>query len=151
VKLFFDAYLSLPVGAYFTYTIGLFTQLSHAFIALSKLTLLEHDCWDISYVQQTVNLSEVLQPLAERFQEAGRGFDIDPLTKQHNDTFSRLARKIQRIKVWFDGRHLVNQGPEAVEGTMDESAVGMQFDLLDEAFWVEVMSDWDSLQPFPDL
>lgn len=56
VKLFFDAYFSLPPGLYFTYTIGLFTNLSHAFIALSKLTLLDHDHWDISLCTPDIRL-----------------------------------------------------------------------------------------------
>lgn len=121
---------------------------------LSKLTLFEHDCWDISYVRQTLDLSEVLQHLAERFEEAGNGFDGDPVSKQHNDAFSRLARKIRRIKAWFDGRQAGEPGQEFTQVVGSGEAmvvteggmVGMQFDLLDEAFWQDLMNDWETVK-----
>jgi hypothetical protein len=153
VKLFFDAYFSLPPALYFTYTIGLFAQLSQAFITLSKLTFFEHDCWDLSHLRQTLDLSEVLQQLAQRFEEAGDGFDLDPLTKEHNSTFSRLARKIRRIKAWFDSRHVEEGGEEEFLAgnaqamrVVDEGVVGVQLDLLDEAFWLDVMNDGETFQ-----
>jgi hypothetical protein len=124
-----------------------------AFIALSKLTLFECDNWDLSHVRQNLDLLEVLQQLAGRFEEAGKEFDVDPLTLQHSDVFSRVVKKIQRIKGWFDGRQvgcrtqdIMQAGNEGAMGPDEEAMVGVQFDLLDEAFWLEVMSDWETLQ-----
>jgi len=104
-------------------------------------------------VCQFLDFSEVLQQLADRFDEAGKGFDVDPQMQQHNDVFSRCARKILRIKAWFDGRHAVDREPEDVQAgggeamrAVDDGMVGMQFDLLDEAFWQDMMNDWETMQ-----
>jgi hypothetical protein len=102
-------------------------------------------------LRQTLDLLEVLQQLAQWFEEAGDGFDLDPLTKQHNGTFTRLARKIWRIKAWFYSRHVGEGGQEVFLAgnaqamrVVDEGAVGVQFDLLDEAFWLDVLNDWET-------
>lgn len=104
-------------------------------------------------MRQISDPSEVLQQLADRFQEAGEEFDLDPLTQQHNDSFSRVARKIRRIKVWFDSRQAGEHGQEHVyvgngEAMIatDDGMAGMQFDLLDDAFWKEIMNDWETFQ-----
>jgi hypothetical protein len=153
VKSFFDAYFSLPKTLYFTYTISLFTHMVHAFIALSKLTLFEHNCWDTSYAQQTLDLSEILQQLAERFEEAGTEFHVNSLSLQRNDCFTRVARKILKIKTWFDSKQAAGSGQEDIQEENRESVVVdkemmavMQFDLLDEALWLDAMIGWETLQ-----
>jgi len=153
VKSFFDAYFSLPKTLYFTYTVSLFTHMAHASIALSKLTLFEHNCWDTSYAQQTLNLSEVLQQLAERFEGAGTVFEEDSLSLQRNDCFTRVARKTRKIKTWFDSKQAAGSRQEDIREENrdsvgpDEGMMAMtRFDLLDEAFWLDAMIDWETLQ-----
>jgi hypothetical protein len=125
----------------------------HAFTALSKLTLFEHNCWDTSYAQQTLDLSEVLQQLAERFEDAGIEFDVNSLSLQRNVCFTRVARKIRRIKAWFDSKQAAGSGQEDIQeenrdsvGPNEEMMAVMQFDLLDEAFWLDAMIGLETLQ-----
>jgi hypothetical protein len=99
-----------------------------------------------------LSLSEVLQQLAERFEEAGNGFEVDPLTLQHSDSFSRVARKIRRINAWLDCRQSWKYGQESPQvidakslGVMNDGIAEMQFDPSDEAFWLDVMNDWETL------
>ena len=124
----------------------------HAFIALSRLTLFEHECWDVSHVRGTMDLSNVLAQLIERFEQAGSGFDDDPVMMLRDDLFSRLARKIRKVKCQIDGRNAEELTQEAAEirsGGFEEVdgelRMGLQSDLSDEAFWLDVMSQLEPL------
>ena len=110
-----------------------------------------------------LDISALLGDLSMRFEEAGKGFDVEPLTLQHNDVFSRVARKLRRVRGWVDEklgvgevqREMTTDGGQnnenkevEVAGEAGEVMNGMSatdFDscLLDEGFWTEMMNDWE--------
>jgi hypothetical protein len=153
-KLFLETYISIPAAVYWTLPISFFAQVAHVVSILSKLTLFDGDGWDVNYVRSHLDLSIVLQQILERFVEAGKGFDVDPVTLEHMDTFSRVARKIRRVRTWYSAKY-ANESREENTQLQDENGQFREGEMmadvqsecfLDDAFWREMMSDWDALQ-----
>jgi hypothetical protein len=58
----------------------------------------------MSYVRETLDLSDVLKELQLRFEEVGRELGKDEMSGMRMDAFSRLGRKMGRIRGWSDSR-----------------------------------------------
>jgi len=136
---YFDIVLSVPVELYFSLPIVSHATLPHALVIFSKLSLIEVDGWDLSYVRQTMNFATVLDQIASKLEEAKKVMEIDPLATVHSDAFSHYARKLRRVKGWWDAKFATDPAEVAPLQNMDVTEVvddwmGCQYSCFDEDF-----------------
>jgi hypothetical protein len=103
-KSLFDTILSFPLELYFQLPIVSYASMAHALVIFFKLSLIEVDGWDLSYVRQTIDFPAVLDQIASKLEEAKKMIKIEPLAAVHNDVFSRYATKLKRIKMRWDSK-----------------------------------------------
>lgn len=125
--------------------------MAHAQVIFFKLSLVEIDGWDLSYVRQTVDFPTVLNQTASRLEEAKQMIIIDPLAAVHSDVFSRYATKLRRIKMWWDAKIVPDSEdvpPFQNAGVTEvvDDLLGGQHNCFDENFWEQIMRDWDATQ-----
>jgi hypothetical protein len=148
-KSIFDTILSCPLELYFQLPIVSYASMAHAQVIFFKLSLVEVDGWDLSYVRQTVDFPSVLDQIASRLEEAKKMIIIDPLAAVHNDVFSRYATKLRRVKMWWDTKIAPDDVPPLQNVGVTEAVddlIGGQHNCFDEDFWEQVMRDWDTAQ-----
>ena len=126
---------------------------------LSKLTFLQEDLWDTSFTQQTLDLLEILDQAAARFDEAEKIDVVNRAAIEEDGLFSRWARKIRWVKAWYETKLPLKA--RSMEGTapagqpagffgreddamlVDELLAGGLLQDLDESSWQQLMGDWD--------
>lgn len=139
---FFNVYLTLPPSSFSKLSTLNFGQLAHALACIVELSFLEAPGWDLQHVRQTVDLSVLLGQLAGGFEEASRS--IDPKGQMNGtDAFSRCARKLRRVKGWYDTKLTTEpaEGPQVLMNAsqMEGLETGGQFNFLDDPYWQEIM------------
>ncbi|MCJ1431004.1 hypothetical protein MMC27_000354 [Xylographa pallens] len=159
LKSFFEAYVAIPNHAYYNLPLFEWIQFAYAIIVLSKLTFLQEDFWDATFSQQTLDLFDILDQAAARFEEAEKTVTVDTLPIEENGLFSRWARKIRWVKAWYETK--LPPGTRLMDGTasamqlpgfpvreddallVDELLAGGLLQDLDDASWQQLMGDWD--------
>jgi hypothetical protein len=142
-KSLIDAFISLPWTIYFSIPYEFFVRLKQAIIILSKLLLFDCEGWDTKHVRNQVNLVEVLDLVCERFNETKKVFQANPLTMEHDDAFSKSARTLQDVRVWYVANLENESGQEATATAQEQNgAPGNQVEYsFGEMFWGDIMDD----------
>lgn len=102
VQAFFSDFLSQPVSVVSNLSLFTFTQLANAVVILHKLCTFEHPDWDLDYMRATLDFGDVVGQVITWF-ESSKEFErywIGGLDS--SDVASRTARKMRRIKAWYD-------------------------------------------------
>ncbi|MCJ1281331.1 hypothetical protein MMC26_000650 [Xylographa opegraphella] len=158
LKSFFEVYNAIPTHNYYSLPLFEWTQFAYAVIVLSKLTFLQEDFWDTPFTQQTLDLLEILNQAAVRFEQAEKTVTVDGMPIEENGLFSRWARKIRWVKAWYEtklpsGARLMNGSTPAMQPTgmlvreddallVDELLAGGLLQDMDDATWQQLMGDW---------
>lgn len=150
-RAFFDSWNSVPLSAYSASPYTIWTQVGHALVALSKLTLFVGRGWDQNYVRSIIDFAKTIDKFKADVEE------VRKLTTQHQDEqmipeyFPGLGEKLQLMKD-FNERRLraqsTHQGPtpdtSSVEGVSlpeipdDIFAPGTTlFQFMNDQFWQE--------------
>jgi hypothetical protein len=134
-----------------SHSIVSYTSMAHALVIFFKLSLIEVNGWDLSYVRQTIDFPTVLNQIASRLEEAKKMIHIEPAAATHNDVFSRYATKLRRIKRWWDSK--IARDSEGVPPLQNigvtevvDDFMGGQHGCFDEDFWEQIMRGWDTAQ-----
>ncbi|MCJ1393791.1 hypothetical protein MMC18_006667 [Xylographa bjoerkii] len=160
LRSFFEAYIAIPTQNYYNLPFSEWVQFAYAIIVLSKLTFLQEDFWDAPFTQQTLDLFEILDQAAARFEEAEKTVTVDGMPIEENGLFSRWARKIRWVKAWYETK--LPPGARQMEGAapavqlaalpireddamlVDELLAGGLLQDLDDTSWQQLMGDWDA-------
>ena len=157
---FLAVLFSVPIIEYYKFTYVSWIQLSHTLGVLSKLSSFESSDWDPSHVQGVLDLSVVLDGLIDRFESLRTVRSVNGVQKE-DDTLSRIIPRFREFKEAFErrrGQLIYGHTPtsqELVELSADFDMGDWKevtFDEPDEAFWQEIMGDWQppqSYQPMP--
>ena len=153
IKAFHEVLDTIPTESFFDYPVTTWMQSTHAVVNLSKMSMLEVEGWEPSQIREVIDLSRLLDKLSARFRNA-RAIGILPteLTEDDPDIFSRFARRLLGIKEKFDlkvaaSKNVALPTPAAnAEASMVEDAGAMPMlpSLDDEAFWQDILGDWDA-------
>lgn len=156
-KLFFDTVNSFPVSEFFSLPYTIWTYLGHTLSVLSRLSLLRVEGWDQNYVRSVLDISECLDNLASRLDEAKAAVETLSGQISHNSLardvpqpFLMLSSNLQRVKAAHEAKYTAqttnesDQSPDLscaeliVMSTDDELVVPPTtsfFEFLDENFW----------------
>ena len=134
-KSWFDTYFSVYPWLYFNHTFFGLLQVQHALLALYKLSFDSIPGWDTRYVQEVVDLPNVLDMVAQRMEEAAEARKINRVPGDGEDFFSILALRMRSVKNRCMNRPETHQNAPA---PCDEWTAGDIFGALDGSFWQEL-------------
>lgn len=153
-KACFDTFLSFPPSSYFHLPYPLWSQLGHAIIVLSKLSLFNGEGWDQEYVRSQMDFFEVLSTFDQKLEEAREysrstsQASISELSMDIPEIFVKLTPNLQQMKECHKARLQAQtstteqiQGPsrgDSGSASSDDLVVpdtaGL-FEFLDDSFW----------------
>ncbi|GAD92710.1 hypothetical protein ANI_1_718024 [Paecilomyces variotii No. 5] len=153
-KTCFDTFSSFPPSSYFHLPYPLWSQLGHAIIVLSKLSLFNGEGWDHEYVRSQLDFCEVLNTFDRKLEEAR---EYSRRVSQEDDAafpmdipeiFVKLTPSLQQIKECHKARLQAQMSrTEQTEGrSLDDTISGSSddlvipdtaglFEFLDDSFW----------------
>ena len=121
---------------------------------LAKLSSFESDDWDPTNVRSVVDLSLILDGIIGRFEE------MEAMLKQKGDArhdtgvFMRVIPRFRQYKESFERKSvaLMDGHPQAAGQTAEQASQFNAGDVpeamfyqLDEAFWEEIIGDWNAV------
>ncbi len=147
-----DLYLVQPLS-YFMFSVLDLGHLGMGMSVLLRLTIVEENGWDLTYVRQTANLGYYFERLIAKFRSIGSKLDENqpPGTKRSFHTGCSLA--MGKVLKWYEStERLKNSYEERIAAENDQSALdqdatmGMeefmanaQFDYFDEGYWLQLV------------
>ncbi|KAL1854697.1 hypothetical protein Plec18170_004788 [Paecilomyces lecythidis] len=153
-KACFDTFRSFPPSSYFNLSYPLWSQLGHAIIVSSKLSLFGGEGWDQEYVRSQLDFCDVLNTFDQRVEEAreySRRFSLegDPAFPMDiPEIFVKLTPNLHQIKECHNARIRAQMSTTGQtedrphdNGTFNSSddlvipdTTGL-FEFLDDSFW----------------
>ncbi|KAJ9260815.1 transcriptional regulator family: Fungal Specific TF [Paecilomyces variotii] len=153
-KACFDTFHSFSPSSYFYLPYPLWSQLGHAIIVLSKLSLFNGEGWDQEYVRSQMDFFEVLSTFDQKLEEAREysrstsQASISELSMDIPEIFVKLTPNLQQMKECHKARLQAQtstteqtQGPprgDSGSASSDDLVVpdtaGL-FEFLDDSFW----------------
>jgi len=71
---------------------------------LQLLCQFDHPDWNLDWAIETLSFIKVLDQLQERYSSVKDALGIDPHTRDREDLFSSIAKKLAWIRTFFEGR-----------------------------------------------
>ncbi len=106
-------------------------------IALFRLLTFDDPSWDRGLVQDTVNLTFVLEQLIEKSSQVRVAAGLDRGTAEDNDVFSINARTQRSIKSWWDAK----LAAEMTDNSVLEEEINMDF--FDDVWLRDILGQGD--------
>lgn len=161
-QLCLEAFYALPIQDYVNMPYLTWTQMGHAMVILSKLSVLRMDGWDLGYVQSVLDFPVVIDSVLVRFEEARSAMELaireargigggdggaDAVVRDIPEILSNFAPKFQLMKEVHEIERAAlltepgdpTGGPTLTRFGNDDDLNGFSspalFDFLDESFW----------------
>ncbi len=106
-------------------------------IALFRLLTFDDPSWDRGLVQDTVNLTFILEQLIEKSSQVKLAAGLDRGTSEDNDVFSINARTQRSIKSWWDAK----LAAEMTDNSVLEEEINMDF--FDDVWLRDILGQGD--------
>lgn len=146
---FLETFFTIPAEFFPRLTLMGYAQAGHAMASLLRLSLYQHERWDVQYVRSTFNFSTQVNNLIARFDAVATGMDLSNM-KYGDDSITRGIRKCHSVKAWYDAKVYAEMGRETPRDCMvsgfEDSIMAGQFDYMDDAFWRELMAGPEMLR-----
>jgi hypothetical protein len=147
---FFSFLFSIPLTDYYKLTYISWSQMRHILIVLYKLSSFESHDWDPSHVRGVLDLSIILDNIVSQFEQiqawANRNGDDN-----YDEFLYRVIPKMREYKEAFERKRAVILGkPIPISLPNIEPQIPLDdltFGQLDEAFWQEIVADWNLSRP----
>lgn len=139
---------SIPLVDWYKITYVSWSQMRHILVVLYKLSNFESPDWDPSHVREILDLSLIIDNIVLQLEKvqiwASRSGD------GRGDGFLfRLIPKLREYKEAFERKRAIilgeNKTPSA--GPTPIPLNDLMFGQLDDAFWQEIVNDWNLLPP----
>ncbi|KAF4631881.1 hypothetical protein G7Y89_g6243 [Cudoniella acicularis] len=139
VKSFFDTWLTMPISRLHTYSIPMSCQVTWNLGILQLLSTFEHPDWDLTWVKETIDFTELLGKLAGRFNQGKEVLGMDAYTTDRVDIYSHIGRIFAWMKTYFEGQ------PGHNHNNFDLSNAGgfVDFDFLNDVWMGDTFGPWE--------
>ena len=127
---FFELLFSVSAFDYCTLSAVNVGQMFHAIGALYKLSIFDVPEWDVKQVRKELDLSMVLDHIANKMEEAGNTYR--PMEQEGPWQF--CTRKLKLMIVWWEGVLAQERAPAAIPA-MPQIDPMSDFDFLDDNYW----------------
>ena len=147
-KTLFEIFLAQSLASYCGFSIIHLAQIGHGLSTLFKLSLIEDVGWDLAHVRETVNLQYYFDRLIARFEEAGAAIDQCQKPPCREAFATGCSRAMRRIKGWYEAKVAADTVQESGQEqgnlmNMDDVCISGGFDYLDDAYWQDVLDDFN--------
>ena len=145
---FFSFLFSIPLVDWYKITYISWCQVRYILTVLFKLSNFESPDWDLTHVREILDLSLIIENVISQLETVqiwasrngnGQGdgflFRLLPRLREYKDAFER-----KRALILGDGS-TPSYGPTPIP--MND----LMFGQLDDAFWQEIVNDWNLLPP----
>jgi hypothetical protein len=144
-KSLFEVFLTVPSKEFLSLSMLTLGTVGHALASLFKLSLLQIPGWDAKHVQQTLDISSLLDKLICRFDAT-----FNPTTRQQmadsSYAASSFARKLRRVKTWLESNFTIagdsldnpSPGPILTAANLDMFDMGDPFCFFDDMSWEQM-------------
>ncbi|CAK43008.1 uncharacterized protein An17g00800 [Aspergillus niger] len=102
IKSWTDNILALQPVEYVGLSCLMCANMARSFINLYRLTVCDYPVWDRKLVQETIDVSWVLERAAQRFTQVKDAAGLDPEGTQELDFFMIMAAKMEAMKMSWD-------------------------------------------------
>ncbi|KAI2866845.1 hypothetical protein CBS147343_163 [Aspergillus niger] len=102
IKSWTDNILALQPVEYVGLSCLMCANMARSFINLYRLTVCDYPVWDRKLVQETIDVSWVLETAAQRFTQVKDAAGLDPEGTQELDFFMIMAAKMEAMKMSWD-------------------------------------------------
>ncbi len=144
---FLNSLLSLPIQEYAALSYVTWVQAFYVLSVVSNLSKLDNEDWDSSHVQGVLDLGLVLGAMIVRFE------NIEAAHENQITILKVTVPRLQKFKEDFEAKRIeimqrkmmpYEVAYSAVPDLPVVSAPDSQWGHLDDAFWQEIMADWDT-------
>lgn len=142
---FFDLLLDSPVGLLLRRSILTYDQILYVMLQAAKLLLVEIPDWDTRSVRQTLDLTNVLDQMVSRYEEAERlrraaveQFVFSALEEESTyemTSTSKLVKEIRWLKYWLESRFQGSSGEVEEDTYQGALKPSWSLGLLEEMPW----------------
>jgi hypothetical protein len=102
VQAFLDIYMGMPTEDYLVVPAGVFSQFAYTFVVIIRALSFEKNGWDASALRETVDLSEIAENAAQRYEAVSHAtLDGIPLK---NEAFSKWGVRLRVAKAFHDAK-----------------------------------------------
>ncbi|RAK95160.1 Zn(II)2Cys6 transcription factor [Aspergillus ibericus CBS 121593] len=102
IKSWTDTVLTFRPEEYVGFTCLICSNMARSLVNLYRLTTCDYPVWDRKLVQESVDVSSVLEIAAQRFSQVKDAAGLDPEGSEHLDFFMIMAAKMQAMKMSWD-------------------------------------------------
>jgi hypothetical protein len=140
---------SIPLVDWYKITYVSWSQMRHVLIVLYKLSNFESPDWDLSHVRRILDLSVVLENIVSQLEKvqimASRSGD-----GQGDGLLFRFIPALRQYKEAFEQKRAIVLGENRTPSAGPTPPIPLEnlmFGQLDDAFWQEIVNDWNLLPP----
>ncbi|KAA8651483.1 uncharacterized protein ATNIH1004_000371 [Aspergillus tanneri] len=147
VKSWFDITSALPAADYGRGPFPLFPALTHFLFILHKLSTLKEPGWNRELVRTTIDMSEVLQTLAQKLEQVSAECICD---SPDDSIFDKVVAFVKIMKEIIDARSSMTPDPQAgniapfathtIEKEQKEDALKFPMDFANDAWLTELLA-----------
>ena len=133
IKSWTEIFLSIPPAQYVGFSTCTYAMMARCLIDLRRLLTCEHPEWDPRLVQQSLDVSSVLEQTERNFAQVKDAAYLDRGGSQDCDFFSIMASRLRPMKVSWDALSASTDAPLATPLLDEFGDSSMEF--LDTFSW----------------
>lgn len=140
-KSWFDVFLSIPPAQYVGFSVSIYQNLFHCFMALYRLSTFDLPEWDRGLVRETLDASLLLETAERNLAQVKEVTGLDLDGSEDLDIFSILASKTRVIKMWWEATNVSTMSSLGI-ASGDEMG-NFPVDFLDDDWLRDVLGPWN--------
>lgn len=143
--MWFELFLTLSPMTFLGLPMSVNSQLAHCLVALSRLSSFNHPEWDLKLVRQTVNFSDIIEKVADKFTQSKIALNLNPTNQEEPHSFFEAIRRLHSIKDWWKAKLAAEESSGQEKAAVDQMFAGVPMDFSDDA-WLRDMLSLDNFQ-----
>ena len=140
-KAWVNIFLSILPAQYVGFPSSTYLDLIRCILGIYRLSTFEHPEWDRRLVQESVNVSLVLEKAEQNFLQVKEAAGLDICGSEDTDTFTLMASRTGIFKTWWDASAASTMGSPAIASGAETGDFPMEF--LDGDWLRDILGPWN--------
>ena len=102
IKSWIEVFFTIPPVQYVGFSACIYAKMTRCFIGLWRLLTCEHPEWNRGLVQETLDVSSILQEAETNFAQVKAVAGLDRGDSEDSDTFSIMASRLRSMRTSWD-------------------------------------------------